>query len=668
MARRYLTGLAMAAAFALAVVAYWPIQQHAFLNFDDDIYVYANPVVARGLTVEGLRWAFTAVDAANWHPLTWLSHMADCAWYGLDAGKHHRTSMLWHGANAALAVLVLRALTGRLGVALVVGALLAVRPAHIESVAWIAERKDLLCAFFWLLTLGAYGRYCGARSGGRGTWYATALLLFACALMAKPMAVTLPVVLLILDWWPLKRTRSVERGARIAEESGVRQTNGIARSSLRVPRLLLDKIPFFLLSLASVVVTVMAQHAGGAVRTLEQVPVGLRLANAITSGVIYVGKLVWSPTLAIFYPYSGSIGIGRLLGAVGVLAGLTALAVAGRRRYPGALAGWLWFVVTLAPVIGLVQVGSQSMADRYLYLPGLGVTLAVAVLAGDWAVTRGRRALMAGVALVLVTASVVETRRQLRHWVNNEAVYGHALAVTTGNWLAHHNLGIARDAEGRADEAIVQFREALRVFPEYSDAHYNLGNVLARAGQAAEAERHYQAALRLDPDNADTLTNYGSVLLGAGLREQAMPLLAAAVARAPGMREAHNNYANALAQEGRVEEAIAHYREALRLDPEYLDAHNNLAVALGDQGHWWEAEAHYRVVLEREPGYLDARNNLGVALARQGRYAEAIAALREVLAARPDHVQAAANLADAMARQDGEGGGGGRGGETADGR
>ena len=539
----------LAALLALATAAaYWPVLHCGYLNLDDDLYVTANPAVRGGLTLAGVHWAFTATHAALWHPLTWLSHMLDVELWGSNPAGHHATNLFLHVVNTVLLLLVLVRLTRARWRSAVVAALFALHPLHVESVAWVAERKDLLSALFAFLAVGAYGRYAERPGPGR---YAAVALALALGLMAKPMLVTLPFVLLLLDVWPLGRGMSA--------------------------RLVLEKVPLLVLAAGAGVMELIAAGRSGAVGHLDRFPVAARLANAAVSYARYLGKTVWPTDLAVFYPYPSAWPAWDLAGAAFLLLATTAFAL---RRRSYLLVGWLWFLVTLVPVIGIVQAGSQAMADRFVYVPLVGPFLVVAWGAHDllrrWPI---RPPLIAAGAAALLGALGCLTWSQVHYWQNSVALFTHALEVTSDNWLAHNNLGDALARQGRLDEATLHFSASVALEPSNPDAYYNLGVVLQRKGRAEEAIAPYRAALLLKPEYPNLHNNLGLALLATGDVGGAVGELEQGVRLRPDA-VAHFNLGLALARGGQADEAIAHYREALRSKPDFAEAARELAVAL----------------------------------------------------------------------------------------
>jgi protein O-mannosyl-transferase len=531
-----------------------------------------------------------------------------------------------------------------------VAALFAVHPVHVESVAWVAERKDVLSTLFWMLTAWVYLGYVRQPRVGR---YLGVLLLFALGLMAKAMLVTLPIVLLLLDYWPLGRV--APRADTMMSRSGRSALQGSLSEGLG---LLWEKLPLFSLAAASSIVTLVVQQRGGAVTGLTVLPLSFRIENALVSYVAYISKTVWPMRLSAFYPYPPSIPVAWVVAAITGLAAVTVLVIRAARRYPFFLVGWLWYLSTLIPVIGLVQVGDQAMADRYTYVPLIGLFLMVGwgipeVLA-PW---RYRSIALPATGAAVILACAITARGQVQYWNSSIALWTHAIEVNTGNDFAHNNLGAALMDQGKVEEAIAQFTEALRIKPGAAPPHYNLANALASQGEVDKAIVHYAEALRIRPNYAEAHNNLGAALASRGRVDEAIAHYTGALQIKPDYGEAHYNLGIALASQGRVEEAIAQYTEALRIKPDYADAHNNLGAALASQGKLSEAIAHYSEALRIRPNYAEAHNNLGAALASQGKLGEAVAHYTEALRIRPDYPEAHNNLGNALARL-------GRGGEA----
>jgi tetratricopeptide (TPR) repeat protein len=616
--------LVCAALIVACVAVYAPVRQYRFVMWDDPEYVLGNTHVAQGLTWAGAGWALTSTDAANWHPATWLSHMLDVQLYGMNAGPQHVTNLLFHVLNALLLFGLLYRMTGALGRSAFVAGLFALHPLHVESVAWVSERKDVLSGLFWMLTMWAYVEYVRRPRLGR---YLLVALCFCLGLMAKPMLVTLPFALLLLDFWPLQR-------------------------ELGLARLVKEKIPLFVLAAISSVVTLVVQQHGGAVKGFEKVPLGLRLAIAPASYLGYLAKMLWPARLAALYPLEISIPYPRALLGVVLLMGVTALAIRAGRRHGYFLVGWLWFVGTLVPVIGLVQVGDQAMADRYTYIPLIGLFVAIAwgatELAARWKFSRFALG-AASVAVLLGCAAVA--RAQVGYWSDSTALWRHALAVTEGNYVAHNNLGGVLVKQGKADEAIMHFEEALRLRPDYAEAQNNLGMALVLEGKFDEAAGRFREALKDQPDYADAENNLGKALMWQGKLDEAVPHFAEALRIAPDFAEAQNDWGMVLMTEGKLDEAAQRFREALRIKPDFAEAHDKLGSVLAGQGRASEAIAEYEEALRINPEYVEAHNDLGVALGRQGRLDEAEREFGEALRIKPGDADASNNLRLALQMQ-----------------
>ena len=547
---------------------YGEVWYYDLVTFDDPQYVSENPNVLGGLTAQGVWWALTTGYFTYWHPLTWLSHMLDVQIYGMNAGGHHLTNLLFHIANTLLLFGLLHGMTGALGRSAFVAALFAVHPLHVESVAWVAERKDVLSTLFWMLTLGAYLQYVRQPRRER---YLAVLGLFAMGLMAKPMLVTLPFVLLLLDVWPLRR---VSLQADLSVRSGGKLPRETRSVWLRLAR---EKLPLLVLAIASSMVTLVTQTGAGAVSGLDNIPVKLRIANAAVSYVAYIGKMMWPSRLAALYPFPSSLpgwwGVGSLLGLIG----LSVLLIRVARRHPYLLVGWLWYLGTLVPVIGFVQVGAQSRADRFTYIPLIGLFLMVAWGIADlFARWSYRKIAIPSLAGVVVLACTLIARGQVRHWENSSTMWGNTLAVTTENFLAHNNLGVTLARQGRLPDAIAHYRESLRIRPDSAETQNNLGNALFRQGRASEAIVHYGEALRLKPDYPEVHNNLGVVLSSQGRVEEAIREFLAALQGMPGQAGIHYRVAVLLGKKGDTAEAVRHFETALQLNPEHREARQAL--------------------------------------------------------------------------------------------
>ena len=599
---------------AVTVAVYAPLAHNGFSSLDVGRYITENPHVRAGLTPQGLVWAFTSFGyASNWHPLTWLSHMLDVQLFGLAPRGHNLMNLLLHVANTLLLFRLLRAMTGFLWRSGLVALLFAIHPLHVESVAWVAERKDVLSTFFWILALGCYLKYVEESKAGR---YLAVLAAFALGLLAKPMLVTLPFTLLLLDFWPLGRLRITGEKASLSLQGAV----------------VLEKIPLFVLSGASSVATYLAQKKGGAMALGETIGFWAGMGNACISPVRYLYKAVWPLGLAVYYPYAQWRwwqGVGAAL----FLAGLTIAVITGIRKHPYFTMGWLWFLGTLVPVLGIVQVGSQSMADRYSYIPLVGIFVMIAYAPAarlDGLRVVWKRAFCAA-TLALAGGLMVLAHAQAGYWKDDITLFSHALAVTEDNWKVHNFLGSAYYKAGRLEDAIVNFQAALRLKPGYIDAMNNLGIALNAQGKVDEAIAEYREALRLEPDFALAQNNLGTALLEQGKHEEALGLLARALPLMSDNADAHYNYANALEVAGRLDEAADHFSRALGLDPGLAEAYLNLGVVRRRQGRVEEALASYAAALRVKPASVEAHFNSGLVLERVGRTEEASGHYREAL-------------------------------------
>ena len=615
---------------------YAPVLWCDFVEYDDTVYVTENQHVLQGLTWEQVDWAFANLAAGFWHPLTWLSHMLDVQLYGLHAWGHHLTNLLLHVANTVLLFLLWHRMAGSLWRSALVAALFALHPLHVESVAWVAERKDVLGTFFGFLTLLCYARYAQLKSGPRQSAlvpYSLALLCFACSLMSKSTLVTLPVIMLALDYWPL------QRGA----VSDWRKTWA---------RLAVEKAPFFALSLASGLLTLHAEKSIGAIAVKNGLPLAMRASNAVLSFIRYLGQTVWPADMAVFYPYPKEVSLWLVAGATFLLLAVTVGAILLARRRPYLAVGWLWYLVTLLPVSGLVQVGSHSRADRYTYVPLIGVFLIVVWAGGElFSRWRSARWLPAALAAAVLLACGLCTQAQLRNWRNAESLFSHALEVTRDNYLAYNNVGYyLMHKYGRLDDAMECFRRAIRLYPNEVEALGNLGYALAAKGQAAEAITYYQAALRENPGHAPTHNNLGNTLSSLGRLDEAIAQYQLALQFEPEYAEAHNNLGIALAQKGRFDEAAIQFRAASHFKPSYAIAHNGLANVMTLRGQYPEAVPEYQEALRLDPAYAEAHNGLGYALAKTGRFDQAVGHYQEALRLNPDYVAAHYNLACALAQ------------------
>jgi protein O-mannosyl-transferase len=614
--------------------------RYQFVNFDDDLYVYNAPGVQAGLTIKGVGLAFIGPHARNWHPLTTLSHMLDCQLYGLNAGGHHATNIILHAIAVLLLFQVLQQMTSAVWKSTIVAALFAVHPLHVESVAWVSERKDVLSAVFFLLMLSAYSRYARAPSITR---YLAVVVLFAAGLMSKPMLVTAPIVLFVLDYWPLRRfeqTSSTTGKAKILPSDNQRRI---------IQRLFLEKIPLLILSAGAGIVTFAVQKR--AVGALPPLPFLWRAENAVMSYAIYAWKTLWPTRLAVFYPHpNDTLATWQIILAIAFLLAITCAAIVWRDKRPYLFTGWFWYLFMLVPVIGLVQVGEQGHADRYTYLPSIGLFLIAVWAVGDVAVV-GQARLWCGAAIagtvVVVAALTCTAFTQTSYWRNSETLWTHTLAVTTDNDVAHNNLGYLCVGRGELDKAMSHYEAASKIRSGKLDPHYNLGtafvemnlgDVLARKGQPDEAMVHFEQAIKLQPDYAEAYYNRGNVLFAKGRIDEAIADWEKTLQIQPNDADAHTGLGNALLRKGALKEAIGHYSQAMALAPEDPRSRSNLAWVLATSTDTSIRDGAKAVELAQQAVSLSGGREplffrtLAAAYAETGRFSDAIAVIQQGVA------------------------------------
>jgi len=601
---------------SVTFITFSPLFRNGFVNYDDDQYVTKNQNVQAGLTAKTIKWAFTAKNAGNWHPLTWLSHMLDCQLFGLDPKWHHIVNLLFHTANTLLLFWVLKDMTGALWQSAFVAAAFALHPLHVESVAWAAERKDVLSTLFWLLTMAAYLRYVRRHNI---TWYIGTLVLFALGLMAKPMLVTLPFVLLLLDYWPLKRLTYYPL------------------SAIRYP--LLEKLPFFALSAISCVIAFFAQRSAGAVVGIHLLSLKRRIANVPLSYLGYIGKTVWPAKLAVFYPYN--IDRSLLLQvaiAVLVLLGISVLVLrlALKRRY--LFTGWFWYLGTLVPVIGLLQVGSQSMADRYTYLPLTGLFIIIAWGISDILTGWQHRKIVLGLSsLAVLSALSICTYVQVHYWRDTITLFEHALKAASENDIPHINLGVELASQGKFDQALSHYNRALQLNPKYSKTYSNLGIALKSMGRLDDAITNYRRAIELEPGYTEAYNNLGNAFRLQGKYDEAVDCLRRAIALNPDIPDIHYNLGLTFQLQDKPEEAIVYFRQAIRLKPDWASPLDSLASLLATTSDPALRDPNEAIALARRSVELSQRRNasmldtLASAYAAAGRFDDAVTTAQAAL-------------------------------------
>ena len=624
-------------AIALVVataLAYLPILSNGFVNYDDDLCILNNPYVKRGLGPDTLWWAFTTFRAANWFPLTWLSWAADYSLYGDNAAGFHLTSLLLHIANTLLLFLAFVRLSGARWCSALVAALFALHPLHVESVAWAAARKDVLSGFFAMLTLLAYERF--VRRGPRH--YAAVVVFLALGLMAKSTLMTWPFVLLLLDAWPLDRLRD--------------PSNPDGWDSARVRRAVLEKLPLFALVVATGVVAIVSQNHGGSVQALDRLPLSLRLANAVTAYVDFLADAFRPVGLAVFYPHpADTLATAHVLGAAGLLLCVTAFAFIVRRRRPEIAVGWFWFVGTLVPVIGLVQVGQAARADRYTYLPLIGLSLPLVwAAAGVAARGRGIRLLVAGISVAVLLVLGVATHHQAQRWRDSRSLFEHALSVTKRNHVAHINLGVALSNDGETDLAARHLGRALQLEPASAKAAGALADVRLAQGRGEESLRLYRHAIEIEPRVQRWREGLGNAFLDLDRVDRAIESYRTAMAINTRSARLHMKLGLALIRAERWEEAVASLRNALALDPDLAEAHGSLGIALVKSGDGDAALAAFDAALARSPRLAVIQAHAGKLRAERGEFVRALAQLAEAVRLEPDDAAFSAAYARALER------------------
>jgi protein O-mannosyl-transferase len=607
---------------AVTFAVYLPVRNYELLHYDDDVYVTDNTAVKSGLSWQGIEWAFTTGHGSNWHPLTWLSLMLDCQLFGIKAGPMHVVSVLFHVANTILLFLVLARMTKGVWQSAFIAGLFALHPLHVESVAWIAERKDVLSTLFWLLTMLAYARYVERPSAGR---YIAVLVLFAAGLMAKPMLVTLPFVLLLLDYWPLGRFSS---------------------PGFSVKGVLLEKLPLLILSIVSSVVTFIFQQRGGAVVESNKILLDERVLNAVVSYLAYLGKMVWPVNLVALYPHPiDTIPVSRAVISGVVLVLITIFVVYHARRYKYLLVGWFWYLGTLVPVIGIVQVGAQAMADRYTYVPLIGIFIIIAFGTEELLKEKPFRKIVLGVlAGVSLSACAVVASGQLKYWKDSLSLFEHTLNVVTDSPIMENNYANILMDKGRPGEAVTYLSMALKLRPDSPEIHNNYGNALRDTGKMDEAIEHYKIAFKLNPDFKLARYNLGLALAKKGDYEGALEQYRLYAGTAADLADIRQGLATELVKDGKINDAVNKFQQALIVKPDSTEFLSNFGFALAQSGKPKEAIEYYDKVLAKDPNNVITHGRLALALASVGRIDEAIEQCRIVIAARPNDAEMHANL------------------------
>jgi len=592
---------------SLTFTVYWQVYNYNFLNFDD-VYITENPSIRSGFTANNVMQVFTSAQAGYWLPATCISHMLDFYFYGDNPGGHHLTNALFHLMNVLLLFFTFRRMTGAIWQSGFIAALFAIHPLHVESVAWVVERKDVLSAFFWLLTLRTYIFYTDCPRVHR---YLLTLLFFILGLMSKPILVTLPFVLLLLDYWPLQRlmfrtTLLSDLKARfncIFDPKGTSHYPQLFIAEVKLGSILLEKVPFFILSIIFSVITVIAQRSAGAINSLDVLPLQARLDNALVSYVAYLGKMVWPSHLGVLYPHPIMLPWWQVGGALILLSAISLLALRLIRKQPYVCIGWFWYIGVLLPVSGIMQSGVQAMADRFTYIPLIGVYILIAWGVPELLKRWRYKNIATPIAATFVLSVLVATSWfQVQRWRDSITLFDHTLKITSGNYLVHNHLGAALRDRGRVDEAIVNFNKAIQINPMYAVAYNNLGAILAEQGQTDEAIRYYHKSLQINPTFTSAHYNLALALTRKGQSELVIKQYTEVLRINPNNAKAHNNLGAILAGQGKMAKAALHFGEALRIDPEYAQAHHNMALLLYRKGEKKQAESYLQrsIQIERQ--------------------------------------------------------------------
>ncbi len=597
---------------------YWQVVDHDFLNFDDGQHITENAEVQSGLTLHGLRWAFTTTHTTNWHPLTWLSHMLDCELYGMSSGGHHVTNLLFHLLNTVLLFLLLKRLTSAHWCSACVAMLFAIHPLHVESVAWVSERKDVMSTFFWMLTIWFYADFVTHKKKSK---YLLALTTFTLGLMSKPMLVTLPFVLLLLDYWPLNR---------IAFENAKQP---VSELRITVKRLVLEKLPFFVLTIISALITVLI----GDVQTVQDFTIWGRIGNALVSYTAYLSDMFWPHPLIIFRPHPGELPLWQPLLALLLLTAITLFVLRHGRRHRFLPVGWFLYLGVLVPVIGLVQVGIQARADRYTYVPLIGIAIIVvwgiAYLSRNWK-SRQKPLMVAGVMVTLLLMTC--TYKQVGYMKNSMTVFEHTVKYAPNAHYAHNNLALAYKNAGDFDRAIEHFSEAIRIKPDKFEAYNNRGVAYFGKQEYDKAVADYQEVLARFPDHVEARNNLGNVFQIKGKLDQAIKQYRRALAVSPNHHEVNNNIGSVYFSKRDFKRAIEHFTRAVNANPFYLAARTNLARVYGEMGDIEMAIKHFQLALELEPNNPATHDWLGISYAFVGQKEKAIAHYKIALSINPD--------------------------------
>ena len=606
---------------------YFQVHQFEFVGFDDNEYVYENPHVTSGINFENIRWALTAFHSNNWHPLTWISHMVDCRIFGLNPGWHHLVNLFFHISNSVLLFIIFRRMSGRLWQSAFVAAVFAVHPLHVESVAWVSERKDVLSTFFGLLTILSYAWYVGKQNFKR---YSLVISFFILGLLSKPMLVTLPFVLLLLDYWPLRRFHFQK------EAEGSRQ-NFFNIKHINI----IEKIPLFVIAAASSIMTFFAQKAGAVMVSLAFIPIETRVANAITSYVSYIVRLFVPLNLSCIYPHPLVISWEKLLLSVTLLMIISAFAIKNIKKAPYFIVGWLWFLGTLVPVIGLVQVGMQSMADRYMYIPSIGLLLIISWGASE--IIQKKKAakkVSETVAIIGIILMVIISWKQIAYWENSEKLFKRALQVTDNNYIAHHKLGAYFSTQGREENAIKNYLKSIQIDPGFHDSYFNLGLLYYHQGEMEKAVSNLLKAAAIKPDYADTYSILGAAFFQKKDYEKAEENYLKEVKIAPDRIDANFNVGAVYLCLDKIDEAIAFFKKTIDLRPDFVNGYHYLGLSFDKKGQGEKALEYYQIALGIKPDSMKIRFLVAKKMMEQKKFAKAADQYSSILRLNPNNANA----------------------------
>jgi len=616
----------------VSLAVFWQVGNHDFVNYDDDVYLTQNPYVRNGWAVDGIQWAFTSRLHGHWHPVTWLSHMTDCQLFGLRPGWHHRVNLLFHLFNALLLFMILRLMTGAVYRSAFVAALFALHPLHVESVAWVSSRKDILSAFFMFLAMLTYNRY--AKNKNISPYILTALL-YILGLMSKSMIITLPGILLLMDVWPLQRIHM----------DNSRPVKDKIKESLP---LIYEKIPLFILAGIFVILTISV------LRSVEFTHRPISKYWAIDFPVYYVTyiwKMIWPVHLSVLYPYSPELPIWKHIVSGIFLIAVTGICLKWARTKPYLVVGWMWFLITLLPVIGLLKTGPHGISDRYTYIPLIGIFIMVSWgipdLLAKW---RYRNVVLSAAGAVMIVTMMTVSAMQVRYWKNSLTLFEHAVKTSPDSYEAYYNLGTTFLGQGEIDKAIAHFNETLKIVPDYTDAYNNMGNAFMKRGDFKMALKNYNEAIRIEPDNPEFHNNAGVALEMSGDIPGAIRHYQEALRIAPGLGKAYNNMGNALKLQGELDTSEQYFKEAIEKEPWNARFHNDLGVVLDSRGKLDEAIGQYKEALRLAPDYAKAHYNLGNVYRRQRRLDQAIHHLSEAVRIEPKNAEYHNNLGVAVAQ------------------